>query len=555
MEQSSHNVARHLRQIAQERPHVTAIKSPVSLGPDGHIGYHTSSFGELDSLSDAAARLFRSAGIAPGDHVLLALRPGQDLIVGMYGLLKAGGIPVALDPGMGLGMLLKCIAKTRPTALIGIRRATLFSHLPIDAFSSLKTRVTVGDSTWYRSMEAARSQRPGTIHEAKIEDTAAVLFTSGSTGTPKGVVYTHGMLDAQVTLVRNTFGITKGEIDLPLLPVFALFNPALGVTTVTPWMNPARPASADPEPILEAIQSERITTSFGSPTLWDILSRAAESRNITLSSLHRIMIAGAPVPPGLLSRLSRVAPNATVHTPYGATECLPVTNIQSAEILSETGAGARRGQGTCVGRPATGVEIRVIREEDGPLDQLEHATPCAPGEIGEILATGPTVTRNYNRNPEATALAKTVDAQGRTWHRMGDLGAIDERGRLWFHGRRAEKLETSDGSMTTESVEPSFSDHNDVRRCALIGLGPRGKQRAVLVVEPRRMPTDYREAKVLVDDLRHHASANRHSARVAAIVFQRALPTDIRHNAKIHRLNVTRTWNARGFVRDGDMLR
>ena len=552
MPADSHNVARRLRVHAQQQPHATAVKTPVSLGPNGQLGYHTTSFGELDAESDAAARVFRAAGIAPGERVLLALRPGHDLIVGMYGLLKAGGVPVAIDPGMGWRTLLRCVSRTRPTALVGIRKATLLSRLPLAALSSLRTRVTIGDASWSRSIAGARSRVPGPIHPGEADETAAILFTSGSTGAPKGVVYTHGMLDAQVDLVRNTFGIDRGEVDLPLLPVFALFNPALGVTTVTPWMDPSRPASADPAPLIESIREERVTNSFGSPTLWDILARSAEARNLTLPSLRRILIAGAPVPPGLLARLARVAPNASVHTPYGATECLPVTSIQSSEILSETGAGARRGQGTCVGRPAAGVEIRVIREEDGPLARLEDATPCAPGEVGEIVATGPTVTRAYDRDPEATVLAKTVDAQGRTWHRMGDLGTLDARGRLWFHGRRAEKLETADGPLTTESVEPAFADHPDVRRCALVGLGPRGRQRAVLVVEPRRMPADAREARVLADDIRHHATVNHHAARVAAVVFQRALPTDVRHNAKIHRLAVARAPGARGAARDGD---
>lgn len=555
MTASSHNVARHLRQFAQEQPHATAVKSPVSLGPDGQLGYHTTSFAELDAESDAAARVFRAAGIAPGDRVILALRPGHDLIIGMYGLLKAGGVPVALDPGMGLRTLLNCVARTQPSALVGIRKATLFSRLPLRAWGSLRTRVTVGDRAWERSLAAARSRLPSPIHPGEADETAAILFTSGSTGAPKGVVYTHGMLDAQVALVRNTFGINRGEVDLPLLPVFALFNPALGVTTVTPWMDPSQPAAADPAPLIECIRTERVTSSFGSPTLWDLLARSAEARNLGLPSLERILIAGAPVPPGLLARLARVAPNATVHTPYGATECLPVTTIRSSEVLSETGAAARRGAGTCVGRPAAGVEIRVVREVEGPIHRLEDATACAPGEIGEILATGPTVTRAYDRNPEATALAKTTDTQGRTWHRMGDLGSLDTRGRLWFHGRRAEKLETTEGVLTTESVEPAFADHPDVRRCALVGVGPRGRQRPVLVVEPRRMPEDAREARVLAEDLRHHATINPLAARVAAVVFQRSLPVDVRHNAKIHRLTVTRAWNARGIARDGDRLR
>ena len=98
-------------------------------------------------------------------------------------------------------------------------------------------------------------------------DLAAILFTSGSTGAPKGVVYEHGMFEAQVRLIRETYGIEPGEIDLPMLPIFALFNPALGMTTIVPEMDPRRPAEVDPAGMVQAIQQEKVTNSFGSPTL------------------------------------------------------------------------------------------------------------------------------------------------------------------------------------------------------------------------------------------------------------------------------------------------
>ena len=97
------------------------------------------------------------------------------------------------------------------------------------------------------------------IAQSAQGEPAAILFTSGSTGTPKGVRYEHGMFDAQVRLIRETYGIEPGEIDLPLLPIFALFNPALGMTTVVPEIDPARPAAADPAKIVQAICQEKVT--------------------------------------------------------------------------------------------------------------------------------------------------------------------------------------------------------------------------------------------------------------------------------------------------------
>jgi acyl-CoA synthetase (AMP-forming)/AMP-acid ligase II len=546
------NVARHLRQHAFDRPFAAAVKTPVSIGPEGEVAHHALSFRDLDRLTDAAARVFRAAGIAPGTRTLLALKPGEPLILGFYGLLKAGAVPVLIDPGMGARAALACVARTQPEALVGTLKAVLMSHLPLRALASLRLRVAFGTRGWSRSLEGALSATPGVTHPAEPDDLAAILFTSGSTGSPKGVRYTHGMLEAQLRLIRASFALGPGDIDLPLLPAFSAFNPALGATTVSPWLDAAQPAAGDPRPILEAIRGERVTSSFGSPTLWDRLAREAEARGLTLPSLRLILTAGAPVPPGLVERLRRVAPNATVHTPYGATECLPVSTLTGKEILEETGDAARRGRGTCVGRPVAGVEIRVVRDVDGPLDSLESATPCAPGEVGEVLATGPTVTREYDRLPEATRLSKCRDAAGRTWHRMGDLGALDPRGRLWFHGRRVEALATAQGRLTTESVEPAFADHPAVARCALVGIGPVGSQEPVLVVEARRFPRGRLEASNLASELRQHAAANPLSLRVRRVVFQRRLPVDVRHNAKIHRLKLTAHWAGRVPINEGD---
>ena len=222
------------------------------------------------------------------------------------------------------------------------------------------------------------------------------------------------------------------------------------------------------------------------------------------------------------------------------------TTITADELLGEARQLALRGQGTCVGRPVSGVEIRVIRETDGPILTLAEAQPCAPGEIGEIIATGPSVTREYDGLPEATRLAKIADG-GRVWHRMGDLGSLDASGRLFFFGRRVEKVRAAEGELPTESLEPAFRQHPQVFRCALIGLGAAPHQTPALVVEPRAgaFPADEAARARFVAELRELARINPPADRVKHIVFQRALPVDVRHNAKIHRLQLAKEWTSR----------
>jgi acyl-CoA synthetase (AMP-forming)/AMP-acid ligase II len=219
------------------------------------------------------------------------------------------------------------------------------------------------------------------------------------------VCYEHGHFDAQVRLIRDAYGIAPGEIDLPLLPIFALFNPALGVTTIIPELDPRRPATLDPAKIVQAVRQENVTTSFGSPTLWKKIGDHCLAEKITLPTLRRVLCAGAPVPAALWAESRTFLPNGQLHSPYGATEALPLATISSVEILALTGSGATT-PGACVGRPLREIEIKIIAPTDGPLAALADARELPPGEIGEIIARGPVVTRTYDNLPEATALAK-----------------------------------------------------------------------------------------------------------------------------------------------------
>jgi len=539
------NVARHLKEAAIRFPEATATLTPSGRGLEGRALHEARTFRELDRESDAVATLIESEGIRPGDRVLLAVRPGRELITGMFALLKAGAVPVAIDPGMGPRSFLSCVKSSAPSGLLGTRTATLLSRLPLAALGSIRIRLTCGGRRWRKAAEdSGMTHRP--ITPRRPDDEAAVLFTSGSTGAPKGVRYDHGMFNAQIGLIRGTFGIAHGEVDMAMLPLFALFNPALGVTTVTPALDPSRPMNADPEPLVSALLSEKVTTSFGSPAIWGKVADHCEARGATLPSLRRLLIAGAPVSAELIAKLRVIAPNCVTHTPYGATECLPVTTIRGDELLGEARQLALRGEGTCVGTAVEGVEVRIIRETDGPIGSLGEAAECGSGEAGEIIATGPNVTREYDALPEATRLAKIREGD-RIWHRMGDLGRIGADGRLYFLGRRAEKVRTAEGELPTECLEPAFRQHPHVARCALIGLGEPPRQIPALVVEARPgAHPETREARERFEaELRGIARVNPRSEMVRHIVFQRALPVDVRHNAKIHRLRLAEEWTAR----------
>jgi len=532
------NIARHLGTTAAARPQAPALKVPRGRTRAGDIDYLTLSFAELDAEVSAWVALLGARGLLRGDRTLLMVRPGLPLIACTFALFRIGAVPVVIDPGMGLAGFFRCVAQTRPRALVGIPMAQALSRVVRGAFRSVEVRVPVSSSLTARLARAGGPPGPASPAMAQNEpgELAAIVFTSGSTGAPKGVRYEHGMFDAQVRLIRDTYGIEPGEIDLPLLPIFALFNPALGMTTVVPEIDPRRPASADPSRIVQAIRQEGVTNSFGSPTLWRIISDYCRERGTSLPSLKRVLCAGAPVPAALWAASRDFLPNGRLHSPYGATEALPVSSIEAGERESlESSPGA------CVGKPVAGVRVKIIAIAEDPIPTLASACELPPGTIGEIIVSGPVVTREYDGPPGATAAAKIGDGDI-CWHRMGDCGYLDSSGRLWFCGRKTERVETTDGTLFTEPCEQVFRRHPRAARCALIGLGAPGKQEPAIVAETA--PRNRGEAASIARELRQLALGNPLTAKIRTFYFHARFPVDVRHNAKIHRLALAR-WAAR----------
>jgi len=542
----SANIARHLSLMAARQPDHPAVKIPRGR-TGGRIDYLTLSFRALDAEVDTWVAHLTAKGVRRGDRVLVMVRQGLPLIAAAFALFKLGAVPVIIDPGMGRQSFLSCVARSRPRVLLGIPLAQVLSHVFRAAFSTVEIRIWVsGSPTARRTADTPPSPRlaqPAALAATAASDLAAILFTSGSTGAPKGVCYEHGMFDAQVRLVRDTYGIQPGEVDLPMLPIFALFNPALGMTTIVPEIDPSRPATVDPAKIIQAITQENVTNSFGSPTLWRKIAAHAKERDLTLPTMRRVLMAGCPVPPALFADVQSLLPHGTAHSPYGATEALPLASITAHEILDDTSAASLAGAGTCVGRPVPGIEVKIIALTDEPLASLADAAELSCGTIGEIIVRGPVVTKLYDALPEATAAAKIAgrSPDGAVWHRMGDAGYLDPHGRLWFVGRKAERVEMRDGTLFPDQVEPIFNLHPEVRRTALIGLGPRGEQRPAIVAEPispEVVATPSLRRK-LVRELRALAAGRPHTDRIRLAFLHPSFPVDVRHNAKIHRLTLT----------------
>lgn len=537
------NIAQTLRDSAARWPERRAIVVPVGRDAASRATYHHLTFLELDRESDRLARGLRDLGVMPGMRLVLMVRPGIEFIALTFALFKAGAVVVLIDSGMGRAGIFDCLRQVEPDGFVALPIVHAIRVFKRRQFPRAKFNITVGGRRWFWSGPTYRellggNWQPSEIAATAATDPAAIIFTSGSTGPPKGVLYEHGMFAAQVEWLRDFYRIQPGETDLPGFPLFALFNSALGVTTVIPDMDPTRPAQVNPERIIEAITDHGVTQAFGSPAIWNRVGRHCETHRITLPTLHRVLSAGAPVPVQVLERMRRclTAPEADVFTPYGATESLPVCSISGREVLERTAALTRTGAGTCVGRPFPHIDLKIIDITDGPIASLEDARELPAGEVGEIIVRGAVVTREYFRQPEATRLAKIPDGES-FWHRMGDVGYVNSDGCLWYCGRKSHIVTTPRGRLFTDRCEPIFNEHPRVFRSALVGIGRPPNQRPVIVIEPEPgcFPATEAAANDFRAELRSLAAANRLTCEIDTILFHPSLPVDIRHNVKIFR--------------------
>jgi len=545
------NIASHLSAMAVTQPQRLAIACAVSGTWFGATSFTELSFKQLDDWSHDIARGLIQAGIGKGTRVALLVPPGPEFFAVVFALMKAGAIMICIDPGIGLRALGRCINHAQPLAIVGSRKAHLACR--VFAWGRNSNRLNIHTASVPIILPGARQpnrslhsiteagKRKDTIPIPVIneDDPAAILFTSGSTGSPKGVIYTHATFQAQIRMLRECYDISPGEVDLSTFPLFALFAPALQMSAVIPEMDFTRPARVRPRNIIQAINRYGVTSLFGSPALLRRLGRWNRRHPHTLPSLRRVISAGAPVQAAVLADLvPMLNPETRIHTPYGATEILPVTTIASDEILAETAAQTVLGKGICVGRPVAEVQVRVI--EIG-VEDLTHGDPVwlKPGTVGEIVANGPNLSLGYDGLDDAQRQARFSDSHGNSWHRMGDTGYIDDQGRLWFCGRVAHCVVAGDRTYYPIPCEGIFNDHPQVYRSALIRLETPDGIRPGLCVELEASVSALSRQQIRAE-LLNMGSRFEHTRGIRKVLFHRAFPVDIRHNAKIDRARLGR---------------
>ncbi len=531
------NVGQLLTRAAANWPDHPAIAEP-----DGR-GWKHITYGQMERDTNRLANGFLASGIRPGQRVAMLVPPGIDFVSIVFALLKTGAVIILVDPGIGRDNLVRCLSESKPVSIVGIPKAHIARMIFRKQFPLARNNFVIGK--WWPGCTSVNKFRTTASDQFEYrteghDNEAAIIFTSGSTGPPKGVAYNHGNFINQAIEIRDYFEIQPGGADVSGFPLFALFNSAMGKTTVFPKMDFTRPADISPELFLAAAEHWQADQAFGSPALWNTVSRWCEKNNKTLPTIKRALSAGAPVPSHVLQRVRKViGEGGEMYTPYGATEALPVACNSASTVLGETGKATDQGKGVCVGGRFSKIEWRLIGITDEPIANLDQASDVQDGEIGELIVSGPVVTRQYVTRTDANALAKIEDGD-KFWHRMGDVGYFDNRKRFWFCGRKSQRVCIGNETLFTVPCESIANTHPAIYRSALVGMGSGNKRVPAIAVEPwpEHWPATEERRQRLVAEVEGLLLKHETTQKITRVMLMKQLPVDIRHNSKIFREKV-----------------
>lgn len=550
---------------------------------DGTSVSVTLTWAELNQQVNAAASRLHALGVRPGDRVNLMVPPGARLATLIYACMKLGAVIVVADTGLGLPGLTRALKGANPSFLVGIPAALSAARtllwpgvrISVEPLGSVQEKLlgvagSVFTATAADGTPGAPVPTPTVVEfPSPVPDAdAAVLYTSGSTGPAKGVVYTQRQLAGMRDAIANTYGFAPGSGLVAGFAPFALLGPALGATSVTPTMDVTRPKTLTASALASAAAAIDASVVFASPAaLVNVVATADElnaEQRAALAKVQTVLSAGAPIPVPLLEALSALVPNASLHTPYGMTEGLPVTDVSFEMIRQAIAEGTPNADGevldpfardgVCVGFAVYGAAVAIAPLlQDGSVDsQMTHE----PGVTGEILVSAPHVKDRYDTL--WVTEEQSISTPG--WHHTGDVGHLDASGRLWVEGRLAHVLLTSQGVLTPVAAEQSAESLPEVRRAALVAVGPAGTAAPVLVIEasantaalearqsasafkralldrvPGRFPIAEGVAPFELSQLVRQKVAEDTGVELAAVLVVHEHPTDIRHNSKIDR--------------------
>lgn len=531
----TYNIANYLIEAAEKFPLKEAIIEGLK-----DSKYKKITFSELNILSNQYANYFIKKGVKDNQKVLILINFSINFIAITYALFKIGAIPVFIDKGTRIKKILKSMKNVEPYVLIGNLQTNIIGIILKRYITSIKLNIIIFENLPILEQYFIKKIKNESAHfklkEGNDKKTIAILFTSGSTGQPKAVIYTHEMIKAQLTLLKEQYEFISEETDLSTLPVFSLFDAALQMTTIIPNVNIAKPSSINPKNIIQCINQFKATTTYASPLIIEKILKYISDKQLTLPSLRRLLIYGSPLPTLTIQKIYKTFQNVNISVTYGATEALPISSITLDEIKKETLENTMQGKGICLGYTFKNIKINIIKISEHPIENINDTIILDKHLCGEIIVYGDIVSTKYYNDELSTKLSKIKD-KDKYWHRTGDIGFTDEKNRLWYMGRKEDIIYCPNKMLFTIPIETLYDNYYKINKSALIGLGNKPNQIPVIIIQPYKKyyPKNKNAYNEFVNEVILMKKSYHILNEIKHVLFHPSLPLDIRHNSKILR--------------------
>lgn len=538
------DLSAEIRETAALFPDRVAVIEPHEGARRGEWNLTKYTYAQLSRDADTIAAALHAKGFKAGMRTVFMAPPSYEAAAVGIALSQVGVTFLWIDPSVGYRNVAERLSRVKPEAFVGIPISLagklIFGWGRRFGMKNIVLQGSFPGAMSFKSLVNFKGSRQ-TPPDVKPSDPSNVLYTTGSTGPAKPALYTHSQFSNVYRTATYSWRFHEYEDDIPVdMAAFAafLFIGLLGRgTMVVPPYNFVKttPATTPAREVCDVIEAANVHSLFASPAFLERIAAHATDNPQQLRSLRRVIGGGAPMFAPLIRALKAVIPeDAEVWSNYGATEALPSTEMGCKETLEETAALTDEGAGICVGRPFPNNEVRVVGPIDQSSTQLSDYEVQETGAIGELIVRGPNISTEYFWDPASTAKNKLYGADGTIWHRLGDVGHLDEKGRVWVAGRVSQCVRVGEDLLLPIAIEAIFDKHPAVRRS---GLGVRttgGTDQAVVAIELKSaLPSA--EQQALLQDFNASLKTDERLRAVSEVIILAALPVDPRHNAKIER--------------------
>lgn len=439
---------------------------------------------EFDSDVNRAAAVLQRRGMVKGDRLAIMSTNSDDLVVALYAAAKLGLLVVPVNPRMAAPEVTWLLDDSGATGFVFHPGLAAIADAAREAASTPpRIHLALGPGQGrlddLRSLMADAPDHEPTTSTSESDD-AEILYTSGTTGRPKGVLLDHHRVIWAGLNVSMTVGMADGERILEVAPLYhsAGLNLLLHGGTAAGATHVLL-EKFDAATVLDAMESERITTFFGVPTMYQMLLDHPDFSRRDLSAWRLGLFGAAPMPPTTIERLREAAPGVRLFNLCGPTEAGPGgIGIGPDHIAQRPSAN---------GWAILNTEARVVDSEGRDV---------AAGGTGEVVLRGESVMKGYWNNPKATA-----EALRDGWLHTGDVARIAADGCITLVDRMKDMIITGGMNVYSVEVENALASHPGVADCAVVGAPhPVYGESVVAVVTP------YDGCVITLEDLRAHVS-------------------------------------------------